>query len=118
MKHLYKKHFINASDDYKIGYHVDNVFQKFVDEGKPHYVKWLMAENIPEEIPFVPAPPLTIEELKIKARLRLTRDKRSAFQKRIWEESQEYTECQSIDGQIDSATEEKLEAYIATGAFE
>ena len=62
----FKKQFIDE-ENYKIGYYVNDKFQKFVDENKPMYVEWINNGNICEEIPYVtpePEPEIELDVLK------------------------------------------------------
>lgn len=61
--HSYKKHIIDENGNSKIGYYVDNKFQKFVNYNKPDYLKWLYDNNyqVPE-IPYIAPVPPTVEE--------------------------------------------------------
>ncbi len=61
MTHTFKKHFIDAEDNFKIGYYVDSAFQKFVNSDKPAFLEYIK-DNILNTVAFVPPPALTINQ--------------------------------------------------------
>jgi len=72
MEHTFKKHM--TADGFKVGYYVDNNFQKFVNADKPQYLEWLKS-NDPEIIPYEPPPPppeIPIETLRQKVQSNIT----------------------------------------------
>ena len=63
MTHAFKKIFIDEESNYKVGYYVDGIFQKYVSKDKPMYIEWLKT-NAPDNVPFIPPEPVPIEELR------------------------------------------------------
>jgi len=85
----FKKHFIDAENNYKIGYWPydisisANIFQKYVNNDKPLYTDWLaVSGNVPEEVAYVPPiqpPPLTLDQKRIKVQNMITNKQNNLF---------------------------------------
>jgi len=128
----FKKHIIDADNNYKIGYWPENEFQKFIDENKPLYTAWLNEGNTPETVSFVPPAPQTLPTLEEK-RLYVQRmiiDKQNnsydsgvVFEGNIYPSDQQYREIMNTGSRAGQAALNagetlSLSAYTISGTIE